>query len=149
MHALLLMLLQASAPAASSEADQLGVRLARTSGLAAIAPALIEKDLAELTREDASLGTEEKERLLGIGRAEAQIGLERVMQAIGSRYARRLSLEDLRVLVAHGESPAAARWRAAEPFVVTEAMSSLGEMDLKRKVAAEFCRTSGKLCSRK
>ena len=149
MHTLLLMLLQASTPAIPSEAQQLGVRLARTSGLAALAPALIEKDLAELAREDASLSAAERERLLSVGRAEAQTGLEKVMQAIGSGYARHLSIGDLKVLVAYGESPAAVRWRSAEPSVIAEAMSTLGKMDLKKKVAAEFCRSSGKLCGRK
>jgi hypothetical protein len=149
MHALLLMLLQASGPAISSEAELLGVRLARTSGLAAIAPALIEKDLAELAREDASLSAAERERLLSIGRTEARAGLEKVMQAMGSGYARRLSVEDLRILVAHGESPVAVRGRTAEPSVIAGAMGTLGEMDLKKNVAAAFCRDSGKLCDRK
>jgi hypothetical protein len=148
MHALLLFLLQGTVPALPSEAQQLGVRLARTSGLAAIAPALIEEDLAELAREDASLSPVERERLLSIGRREARAGLEKLMQAIGSGYAQRLSITDLRVLVAHGESPAAARWRTAEPAVIAGAMGTLGEMDLKKNVAAAFCRDVGKLCNR-
>jgi hypothetical protein len=148
MHALFLMLLQASGPAIPSEAQLLGVRLAKTSGFAAIAPSLIEKDLAELAREDASLSAAQRERLLSIGRTEARAGLEKVMLAIGSGYARRLSVEDLRVLVAHGESPAAVRWRTAEPAVIADAMGTIGEMDLKKNVAAAFCRDSGKLCDR-
>jgi hypothetical protein len=142
------MLLQASGPAIPSEAQLLGVRLAKTSGFAAIAPSLIEKDLAELAREDASLSAAQRERLLSIGRTEARAGLEKVMLAIGSGYARRLSVEDLRVLVAHGESPAAVRWRTAEPAVMADAMGTIGEMDLKKNVAAAFCRDSGKLCDR-
>ena len=51
MQMLLLMFLQIAANAAPSEAQQLGIRLARTSGLAAVAPALIEKDLADLASE--------------------------------------------------------------------------------------------------
>jgi hypothetical protein len=85
------------------------VRLARTTGLAAIAPALVEKDLTELANEYPALSTGERQRLMTIGRTEAQAGLSKVMAAIGSGYARRLSVEDLRVLDAHGESPAAAR----------------------------------------
>jgi hypothetical protein len=97
MHVLLLLLLQGTAPAIPSEAQQLGVRLARTSGLAAIAPVLIEKDLADLSREDTSLSAAERERLLSMGRNEARAGLEKLMQAIGSGYAQQLSVEDLRV----------------------------------------------------
>ena len=149
MHALLLILAQAAASSISPEAQDLGLRLARTSGLAAIAPALIEKDLAELAKEDPALTPAERQRLMTLGRAEARAGLEKIMQAIGSGYARHLSVEDLRILVAHGESPAANRWRKAEPVVVAEAVGALGSMDLKKKVATEFCREARKLCSRK
>ena len=149
MHALTLILAQAAASAISPEAQDLGLRLARTSGLAAIAPALVEKDLQELANEDPSLSAEERQRLIDFGRAEARAGLEKIMKAIGSGYARHLSVADLRVLVAHGESPAAARWRTAEPIVIAEAMGALGSMDLKKNVAAAFCREIGKRCDRK
>jgi len=148
MIALLMALLQAAMPAVAPEAQELGIRLARTSGLAAVAPALIEKDLAELLSEDASVTAAERERLMRIGREEARAGLERAMQAIGLGYAKRLSVEDLRLLVATAETPAAARWRAAEPFVIAEALSRLGSMDLKKNMAAALCREAGKLCGR-
>lgn len=149
MHALTLILAQAAASTISPEAQDLGVRLAKTSGLAAMAPALIEKDLTDLANENPALSAEERQRLMSLGRAEAQVGLEKIMKAIGSGYARRLSVSDLQVLVAHGESPSAARWRIAEPLVIAEAMGALGSMDLKKKVAAAFCRQTGKLCDRK
>ena len=142
-------LLQVAAPPPSDEAVALGVRLARTGGLAAVAPALIEKDLAELAGEDPSLTNAERTQLLEVGRKTAREGLDRLIQALGAGYAQRLSIEDLRLLVAHGESPAAARWRAAEPAAVAEAMATLGALDLKSDAAAAFCRTSGKLCDRK
>jgi hypothetical protein len=149
MHALTLILAQAVASTISPEAQELGVRLARASGLAAVAPALVEKDLAELANQEPSLTPEERQRLMNLGRSEARSGLEKIMNAIGAGYARRLSVEDLRVLVAHGESPAAARWRTVEPIVIAEAMGALGSMDLKKTVAAAFCRDAGKLCDRK
>jgi hypothetical protein len=149
MHGLTLILAQAAASTISPEAQDLGVRLARTSGFAAIAPALIEKDLIELASENPTLSAEERQRLFILGRAEAKTGLERAMKAIGLGYARRLSVSDLQVLVAHGESPAAARWRRAEPLVIAEATGALGSMDLKKHVAAAFCRETAKLCDRK
>jgi hypothetical protein len=149
MHALLLILAQAAASSIPPEAHDLGLRLARTSGLAAIAPALIEKDLAELAKEEPALTPAERQQLMTLGRAEARAGLEKIMQAIGSGYARHLSVEDLRILVAHGESPAADRWRKVEPVVVAGAVGALESMDLKKNVAAEFCREARKLCSRK
>jgi hypothetical protein len=148
MHALILILAQAAASTMSPEAQDLGVRLARTSGLAAVAPALIEKDLNELANEYPALSTRERQRLMALGRTEADVELTKILAAIGSGYARRLSVDDLRVLVAHGESPAAARWRAAEPLVIAEAMGTLGSMDLKKNVAAAFCREAHKLCDR-
>ena len=146
MLILLPILLQAAAP--SPEALDLGVRLARTGGLAALAPTLIEKDLTELAA-DKSLSEAERARLFTVGRREANEGLDKIMRAMGAAYARRLSVEDLRALVAHGESPTAARQRAAEPAVIMESMSAMGSMDLKKNVAAAFCKDSGKLCERK
>jgi hypothetical protein len=149
MHALTLILAQAAASTMSPEAQDLGLRLARTTGLAAIAPVLVEKDLTDLANEYPALSSGERQRLMTLGRTEAKVGLERIMAAIGSGYARRLSIDDLRVLVAHGESPAAARWRAAEPLVIAEATGALGSLDLKKSVAAAFCREARKLCDRK
>lgn len=140
---------QATVSAAPADKDALGLRLARTGPLAAMAPALIEKDLAELAQEDASLTAAQRQRLMEIGKAEGQRGLDRVFAAIGREYAARLSEDDLRQLVAFNESESAKRWRAAEPAVVMGAMQTLGQLDFKKAVAAEFCRDSGKLCGRK
>ncbi len=117
----------APAPAAapSAEAMALGTRLARAGLLAAIAPALIERDISELAAED------------------------RVIAALGREYAARLSVEDLRALVAFHESPAAGRLRAAEPQVLVAAMSQLGTIDVKKDIAAAFCRETRKLCDRR
>lgn len=140
---------QAAAPVASADRDALGLRLARAGALAAMAPSLIEKDLAELAQEDPSLTPEQRTRLMETGRTEGQRNLDRVFAAIGREYAARLSIEDLRQLVAFNESDAARRWRAAEPAVVTGAMQQLGQLDFKKAVAAAFCRDVGKLCNRK
>jgi hypothetical protein len=146
MFAILLALLQTSQPTA--EVIELGMRLARSSGLAAIAPALIEKDMAELAAEDPSLTAAERERLVQIGREQGREGLDGIVRAIGAGYARHLSAEDLKVLVAHAESPAAVRWRAAEPRVIAEAAGAIGSFDLKKRTAAAFCAATGKLCKR-
>lgn len=148
MHALLAILLQAAAPTAGTESQELGLRLARSTGLAVVAPAMIEKDLAELAEEDPSLSADQRKRLLALGRAEARAGWERVVQALGAGYAKRLSISDLKLLVAHAESPVAARWRAAEPLVLAEAATTIGSLDLKKTVATAFCRETEKLCQR-
>ena len=141
----------APAPAAapSAEAMALGTRLARAGLLAAIAPALIERDISELAAEDDRLTAAERARLAEVGREVGRAGIDRVIAALGREYAARLSVEDLRALVAFHESPAADRLRAAEPQVLVAAMSQLGTIDVKKDIAAAFCRETRKLCDRR
>lgn len=146
MHVLLLLAAVSVAP--SSEADGLGLRLARTDAIVAIAPTMVQKDLGELANEDPSLSPEQRKRLFEIGNDEGKTGIERVVRALGAAYAKHLSVHDLRVLVEQNESPEAARRRAAEPSVLIEAMTALGSMDLKKATAARMCIETGKLCAR-
>ena len=112
---LFLLALAAVSAAPNREAEALGIRLARTSGIATIAPMMVQKDLAELANEDPSLSSVQRERLRQIGNAEGRAGIELVVAALGASYAKRLSLRDLRALVKQNESPEAGRRRAAEP----------------------------------
>ncbi|GAA0727231.1 hypothetical protein [Sphingomonas japonica] len=137
-----------TAAAPSAEAEALGLRLAQAGTLASIAPMLIEKDLGELAAEDSSLTPAERDRLLEIGRTQGRAGYARVTAAIGHAYAKRLSVADLTLLVAHAEDPAARRFSAAVPGALAEAMQGIGTIDLKKDVAAAFCRDTGKLCDR-
>ena len=146
---LVVALMQAATLPVSAEAVPLGVRLAQISGIAVMAPMLIEKDLTELAREDGSLTDAEQRRLIEIGRAQGRAGLDKLAQALGREYAQRLSMEDLRQLVSQSESSAAVRWRAVAPIVIMEAMKELGSIDLKKGIASAFCRETGKLCDRK
>ena len=139
--------LQAASPA--PEAEALGRRLARTGTMATLVPMLVEKDLAELAGEDASLTPAERAGLLAIGRAEGRRNLDRLIAALGHAYAKRLSIADLKLLVAQSEMPATARLRTAQPAVIAEAMGTVGAIDLKALTAAEFCRQTGKMCDRK
>ncbi len=89
-----------------------------------------------------------KAKLIALGRAQGEAGLTKLMTALGTEYAERLSLDDLQSLVAQAESPAARRRRAVEPAVMIEAMKALGTIDLKKNTAQEFCLQTGKLCQR-
>ena len=149
MLSLMLILAGQAALAHPAEAELLGRRLATKSGIATIAPLMIEKDLAELAGEAPGLSQAERQRLLAIGRAEGRAGLDRLVAALGHAYAQRLSVADLRLLVAQSESKAAEHRRTAEPAAIAETMRSLGEIDLKKNVAAAFCRETGKLCDRR
>ena len=145
---LVLLLLAAASTAPASEAEELGLRLARTSGIVTIAPMLIQKDLADLAAEEPSLSPEQRRRLFEIGNEEGKAGIERLVGVLGAAYAKRLSVQDLRILVEQNESVEAARRRAAEPSVMIEAITALGSMDLKKATAARMCKDSGKLCAR-
>jgi hypothetical protein len=148
LNLLIMFAAQAAAPP-PAEAELLGRRLAAKSGIATIAPLMIEKDVTELAGEAPDLSPTERARLLAIGRAEGKAGIDRLVAALGHAYAQRLSVADLRVLVAQSESPAATRWRGAEPAAIMATMRALGEIDLKKNVAAAFCRETGKLCDRR
>lgn len=146
----LLILIAASqiAPSLTPEAESLGRRLAAMSGIATIAPQLIEKDILELSKEDKTLSASERTRLLTMGHIEGRRNLDRLIATLGHAYASRLSVPDLRRLVADNEAPAAARRRTIEPAAIMETMAGLGQLDLKKNVASAFCREMGKLCHR-
>lgn len=145
---LILMMFAAITTGPASEAQALGLRLARTNGIATLAPTLAQKDITELAQEDPSLLPDQRKRLMEIGNEVAKAGIERVAQAFGAGYAKHLSLHDLRVLVRQSESPEAIRFRAAEPLVLLEAAAALGSIDLKKMTAARMCEETGKLCNR-
>ena len=130
------------------EAESLGRRLTAMSGIATIAPKLIEKDLLDLSQEDKTLSATERTRLLMIGHIEGRRSLDRLIATLGHAYASRLSVADLRRLVADNEAPAAARRRMIESAAIMETMAGLGQLDLKKTVASAFCRETGKLCHR-
>ena len=133
----------------SAEAEALGLRLARSSAIITVAPALVQKDFGDLAKEDPTLSPQERARLFRIGDEEGKLGIERVAVAIGAAYAKYLPVTDLRVLVRQAESPQAVRRRAAEPLVMMHAMKALGSMDFKKATAARMCKEIKKLCGRR
>ncbi len=143
--AALLFVLQAAAP--SAEAVQLGERLARTGVLATIAPLQAQKDIEELAATPA-LSAEERQRIEAIGAQERDAALTKAMRVLGAAYAKRLTLAELRELVAQAERPAAVKRRAIEPAVIAETMQGLGEIDLKKRIATRMCAETRKLCDR-
>jgi hypothetical protein len=144
---LVLVAMQTAAP--STEAQDLGRRLAARGTLATLAPMLIEKDTAELATEAGTLTDTQKAKLQALSRDLGAKGVERIVAAIGSAYATKLSLDDLRTLVAQAEHPAAARRRAVEVPALVEAMTAIGQIDFKKDLAAAFCKETGKLCDRR
>jgi hypothetical protein len=141
---LLALALAQTAP--SAEAEALGKRLAETGTLAAILPEIVAKDREELVAQHPELGEADKAALRASADEAARAGIDRLLGAIGHGYAERLSVEDLRALVAFNEGAAAKRWREATPGAVGAALGSLGDLNLKADALKLFCAKTGKLC---
>ncbi|MEI9926512.1 MAG: DUF2059 domain-containing protein [Sphingomonas sp.] len=134
------------APSPSPEAEALGRRLAETGTLAAVLPMMVAKDRDALVAEHADWSDADKAALRATADAVAKAAIDRLMAATGHAYAERLSVEDLRALVAFNESDAARHWRAATPAAVTEALSRVGDINFQHEAAKVFCAKTGKGC---
>ena len=138
-------MLMAAVP--SPEAEALGLRLARMGTLAALLPMMEAKETDEMIAEQKGLSADEQATLRATAHAIATAGAERLFTAEGRAYAAQLSTEDLRALVKHAESGAAARMRAAMPKVIAQTMRSAGAIDFKKETLAAFCQNTGKACT--
>lgn len=132
--------------APSAEAEALGVRLAETGTLAALLPAIVAKDREALVAEHPELSDADKAALRATADEVAKAGIARLTAAIGHGYAAKLSIEDLRALVAFNQSPAARHWREATPAAVAQALAAVGEMNFQADARKAFCAKTGKLC---
>jgi hypothetical protein len=133
-------------PDPSAEALALGRRLAETGTLAALLPAITAKETEELVAEHPEYSEADKAALRRIAGEVSESGRGRLMEATGRGYATRLTIEDLRALVAFNEGAAARHWRDATPGAVMEAMASVGQLDFKADARKAFCARTGKGC---
>jgi hypothetical protein len=143
-----LLLLAAAAAQPSAEALKLGRQLAETGTLATVLPMVQQKETEELVAAHPELSAPEKDRLRATAKSVCEQGRERVMQAEAKAYAARLSIADLRAVVAFQGSPQGKRYRSAIPGVITDTMQQLGKMDFKGDVLAAYCKETGKLCAK-
>jgi hypothetical protein len=141
---LVAILMAQTAPGA--EAEALGLRLAQTGTLAALLPSIAAKEREDLVAAHPELSDADKATLRATADDVANAGMSKLSAAIGHGYAARLSIDDLRALVAFNESPAAQHWREATPGAVMQAMAAVGELDLGKNTRAAFCKKTGKLC---
>ncbi|WP_188656909.1 hypothetical protein [Sphingomonas metalli] len=142
------MLLVQAAPSPPAEALPLARELAEAGTLATLLPMLIGKDLDDLAKERPGFTPEQQRQLRATGEAIAARRRGQVIDALATAYARRLSVADLRTLVAASRTPAARAKRAADVPVTMEAMATLGSIDLKKETAAQFCRDTRLFCDR-
>ncbi|MEA2998384.1 MAG: hypothetical protein QOK17_217 [Sphingomonadales bacterium] len=147
MIPILALALAASTP--SPEALRLGRELAESGTLAALLPMVAEKEIGELAAAHPELGETDRAALRATARSTYEAGRARLMDATGRAYAERLSVADLRALVAFNRTPAAAHYRTAMPGAIAAAMQRMGAMDFKKDALAAFCRKTGKLCEGK
>lgn len=135
-----------AAPDPSPEALALGRRLAETGSIAALLPTIVAKEREELVAEHPDWSDTDKAALRATAEQVAKAGTERLMEAIGRAYAEKLSIDDLRALVAFNESPPAQRWRATMPVVMGEALGA-SKFDFKADVRKAVCAKTGKGCA--
>jgi hypothetical protein len=135
-----------AAAAPSAEAERLGVALAQSGTVAALLPLAARKDIEELVAAHAELSDSDKAALRRSAERTFAAGRAKLMAATGHAYAERLTVAELRTLVAFNRSPAAKHYREAMPEAIMAAMQTIGSMDFKKDSLAAFCRDTRKLC---
>ena len=128
------------------EALALGRQVAASGSLATLLPLVQAKETEELLAEDHALTPAQRTRVRAIAARSYGAAIDRLNNTIGKAYAERLSVDDMRALVAFNATPAAQRYRAAAPEAIVEAMQSLGNLDLKGDVRKQVCAEMRHLC---
>jgi hypothetical protein len=141
------LLLAAAAP--SAEALALGRQIAEAGTMASFIELVQAKETDELIESHPELSDADKARIRSTARSVYQSGRERLMQASARAYAERLSVADMRDVVAFQKSHAGQAYRGAIPAVIAATVESVGEMDFKGDVTAAYCKQTGKLCAAK
>ena len=137
-----------AAVAPSAEALALGRQVAEAGTLASLIQLVQAKETDELIEAHPELGEADKVKLRATAQRIYEGGREKLMQATARAYAERLSVADLRAIVAFQDSDAGKRYRASIPAVIAATVQSVGEMDFKGDVLAAYCKETGKLCGK-
>lgn len=146
MILILLAALSLQAPEPSPEAIALGRQVAENGALGSLLPVIAQRDIEELIASDPGLTAEQQAQLRATGARIFAAGLDRLMTANGRAIAERLTVQQLREIVAFNRSPAAVALREATPAAILGTMQAVGNVDLKRDIREAFCRESGRLC---
>lgn len=147
---LLLALQLAAQQPPSPEAMSLGRKLVEQSGVLEALDSLQAEELAELKAEPeaSALTNQQREALNAIGERISAQTRERVLLGVATTYAKNLSIEDLKALVAAGNRPEAIRFRALRPRALMMAALMVGPVSFKRQTAAEYCNETKLMCNR-
>ncbi len=135
------------APAAPSpEAEELGRQVALNGVFANLFPVVGKKEIEELVARHPELNAADKDKLRTIGNGWIDATLAAMAGVMGREYARAMSVDDMKAMIAFARSDAGKHWQAAEPAVITAVIKQLDGKDFKGEVIADFCRQTGKLC---
>ena len=93
------------------------------------------------------LTPDQVEQLREIGDRKAAELVGRAIEADARAIAAQLSIEDLRAIAEFSASPASRHQREAMPAIVMATMQTLGSVDYKGDVIAEFCSETQLLCA--
>jgi hypothetical protein len=145
----ILIALTLAAAAPTPEALQLGREVAEAGTLASFLELVQAKETDELVEAHPELSEADRTKLRAAAHRVYLSGRERLMAATGRVYAERLSVEDLRAIVAYQKSRAGQDYRAAIPAVIAGTVESIGQIDFKGDVAAAYRKETGKLCPAK
>ena len=128
------------------EANLLGRELAEAGTLTGLLTLLETKETADLVAEHPEFSDAERTAFKASAHRTFVAGRDKLMAETGRGYAQRLTIEELRALVAFNRTAAAQHYRTVSPGVIASTMQALGPMDFKGDVIANFCKETGKLC---
>lgn len=142
---LALLLLQA-ATAPSAEAVDLGKRVAASGMLARMIPQIGDKEAGEIIADHPELTVTDQAQLRQVAVAKALEGRDKLIAAMGTAYAAKMSIDDLRTIATFNESAAAQHLKDVEPQAIQAAVTVLSGFDYKASVLKDFCAKTGKAC---
>ena len=137
----------APAPAAPPpEAAELGREVALNGVFANLFPMIGKKKIEELIASHPELTAADRDALRKVGDGWIVATLAAMSGVMGGEYARTMSVDDMKAMLAFARSDAGKHWQAAEPGAITAVMKQLDGVDFEGEVSAQFCRDTGKLC---
>jgi hypothetical protein len=134
----------------SPEAMSLGRALVEQSSIEDAVKATQDDELAALRSDPQvkAMTDQQQHALMETGNKIAARTRALILDGVTVSYARNLSIEDLRALVAAGNRPEAARLKALRPRVLLMIGLLSGFTSLKTQTAAQYCSEVKLLCGR-
>ena len=129
----------APAVSPSPEALRLGEQLARAGTLGTLLPLMAAKESDELVAAHPELDADGRAALRRAAATALAAGERRIFAAEARVFADRLSIADMRKLVARNAESLARRYRAVVPATIAAAAAAIAGFDYKGDAWAAFC----------